>query len=147
MFKTLTLLSFSLSALLAQDGYEIFQKKCVMCHSMYKPNNMEENKKIVAPPIPVAMRSVVIGVDAIEEPKDATELKQMSIEFLKDYIKNPSPEKGYCEDKSYKRFGTMPSVKGFISNEQIDIVVPWVYDNYSPKKDKNGKYKVSSKKK
>jgi cytochrome c len=134
------------SSLFAQDPFIIYQKKCAMCHIMVKPHDMEENKKIVAPPMPVAMRSVVIGTDAIEMPESEAELRKLSIAFLIDYVQKPSQDKGYCEDKSYRRFGAMPSLKGFITKKQIDIVIPWIYDNFKPKKDKNGKYKVSSKK-
>jgi len=74
-----------------------------------------------------------------------TELRALSIEFLKDYINEPTRAKGYCEDMSYNKFGKMPSLKGFIKKSELDIVVPWVIDNFSPKKDKDGKYKVSSK--
>jgi len=102
---------------------------------------------MVAPPIAVAVRSVVIGVDAIEGPVNNTELRALSIEFLKDYINEPTREKGYCEDMSYNKFGKMPSLKGFIKKSELDIVVPWVIDNFSPTKDKNGNYKVSSKRK
>jgi len=102
---------------------------------------------MVAPPIFIAMRCVVVGVDAIEDPSSQKELRSLSIEFLKDYLKEPTRDKGYCEDMSYKKFGSMPSLKGFISDKQLDIVAPWVFDNYSPKKDKNGKYIVHSKSK
>ena len=39
-----------------------------------------------------------------------------------------------------KRFGRMPSLKGFLSEEELDVVVPWVYDSFKPQR-VNGKFK------
>ena len=152
-FKLITaglILAFGTSCIQAKEmnsAVKIFEKKCAMCHMTAKPKNKLEKSMMVAPPIKVATRSVIIGVDAIEGPVSDKELRELSIEFLKDYLYEPTRDKGYCEDMSYKKFGAMPSLKGFIKKEELDIVVPWVIDNFAPKKDKNGKYKVSSKQK
>lgn len=140
-------LTTGLNAKGMQSPQKIFTKKCQMCHAMSKPKNKHEKMRMAAPPMAVAMRGVVIGVDAIEDPANEKELRTLSIEFLKDYLMNPTRDKGYCEDMSYRKFGMMPSLKGFVNKKQLDIVVPWVFDNFAPKKDANGKYAVSSKKK
>ena len=150
-FKLITaglIIAFGTSSIQAKElksPEKIFAKKCAMCHMSSKPKNKLEKSMMVAPPISVATRSVTIGVDAIEGPMSDKELREESIEFLKDYLLEPTRDKGYCEDMSYKKFGSMPSLKGFIKKEELDIVVPWVIDKFAPKKDKNGKYKVSSK--
>ena len=33
----------------------------------------------------------------------------------------------------------MPSLKGFITEDELDVVLPWVYDNFKPTK-VNGKW-------
>ncbi|MEA3512389.1 MAG: hypothetical protein U9R37_02210 [Campylobacterota bacterium] len=142
-----TLFTTNMSANQIYNPEKIFLKKCQMCHALTKPQNKQEKMRMAAPPIAIAMRSVVIGVDAIEDPADEKELRKMSIAFLEDYLMSPSQDKGYCEDMSYKKFGTMPSLKGFITPEQISIVVPWVYENFAPQKDENGNYTVHSKRK
>lgn len=45
----------------------------------------------------LAMRSVTIGIDALEEPKDNKELRKLTIEHIEDYIFNPSPEKSFVK--------------------------------------------------
>ncbi len=117
----------------------IFQKKCAMCHTIGKPKNKQFKKRMVAPPVDVAMKGVVVTIDAVEGPFKDDELKKESIMFLKDYLFNPSREKTNCEDIVVEKFGMMPSLKGFISQEELDIVVPWVYDKFKPLKT-NGKY-------
>lgn len=112
---------------------QIFEKKCAMCHNLYGPGTYEEKNAMVAPPITLAMKSVTVGVDAIEEPNTQEELKTLTIAFLKDYILNPHEDKAFCEESVFKRFNTMPSLKGFITNEELDKVLPYVYEQFSPK--------------
>jgi cytochrome c len=117
-----------------KTALDIYAKKCAMCHNTDGPETYEEKKAMVAPPMLLAMKSVTIGVDAIEEPKNKKQLRLLVIDFLKDYVMEPHRDKSFCEDIMFKRFGVMPSLKGFISKEQLDIVIPYVYDTFAPKK-------------
>jgi len=128
-----------LSAKEPRTAPQLFAKKCAMCHTVGKPKKKSDKAKIVAPPIDVAMRGVVITVDAVDGPFQGDGLKEESIAVLKDYIYNPSIEKSGCEDKVLNKFGLMPSLKGFITPKELDILIPWVYDKYKPIK-KDGKY-------
>jgi cytochrome c2 len=136
----LFLISLLSVSLYAKDGMTIFKKKCGMCHKMYKPHTKEDKQKLVAPPIQNAIKNMIISINDIELPKDESELKQLANNFLVDYIQNPSKQKGYCKDNIFNRFGTMPSLKGFINDEDLKVVVKWTIDNYMPKKNKFGKY-------
>ena len=111
-----------------------------MCHAINKPTTIELKRKVAAPPIKTVMKNLVIGIDVIEEPKDEAALKKRTIEFINDYLFNPSRDKSYCEDISFEKFDMMPSLKGFITTEQANSVAIWVTENFSPKKDKDGKY-------
>ena len=115
-----------------RSAEQIWQKKCAMCHNLNKPNNDMEKKAMVAPPIYLAMKSVVVTVDAVEGPFNPKELREESIEVLKDFIYYPTRDKVNCEDKMINKFGMMPSLKGFISQKELDKVVPWVYDKFKP---------------
>ena len=122
-----------------RTAQKIYEKKCAMCHTVGKPKNKEDKKRMVAPPIDVAMKGVVITIDAVDGPFKDDELREESIAFLKDYLYYPESDKTNCEDMVVKKFGMMPSLKGFISEQELDKVVPWVYDTFKPKK-VNGKY-------
>lgn len=117
------------------DPQTIYLKKCQMCHALDYPDSLEEKKAMAAPNILTVMKNISIGVDAIEEPKTKEELRSLVIEFMADYIYNPTPDKSYCEDIVFKKFNYMPSLKGFITPKELDIVLPWVYDNFTPKED------------
>ena len=125
----------SLFAKPPQTPQEIYQKKCAMCHNEYGAQTYEELKAMVAPPIRLAMKSVIIGTDAIEEPESKARLRELTIAFLKDYIFYPSRDKAYCEEVIFKNFNSMPSLKGFITKEQLDKVLPYVYDTFAPKQE------------
>lgn len=111
----------------------IYQKKCQMCHSIDFPETIKERDALVAPNILLVMRNINIGISAIEEPKDNKELRKLVIEFMNDYVFNPTPKKSYCEETIFKHFDYMPSLKGFISKKEAEIVIPWIYDTFSPK--------------
>ena len=126
------LLNTSVFAKKERSAEQIWQKKCAMCHNLNKPNNIIQKKNMVAPPIYVAMKSVVVTIDAVDGPFTPKELREESIEVLKDFIYNPTKDKINCEDKTVKKFGMMPSLKGFISQKELDKVIPWVYDKFKP---------------
>ncbi|MFA7083644.1 MAG: cytochrome c [Arcobacteraceae bacterium] len=111
----------------------IFLKKCQMCHALEAPNNDLEKKAMAAPYMSLAMNSVTIGIDAMEEPKNNTELRELTIAHIEDYIFNPTPEKSFCEDIIFNQFRYMPSLEKFISIKEAKIVAPWVYDTFAPK--------------
>jgi hypothetical protein len=122
---------------------QIFAKKCAMCHTVGKPESKMERMEMVGPPITMAMSGVVITIDAVDGPFKDEELRKESIAFLKDYLYNPTAEKTNCEDQVVEKFGRMPSLKGFLSPEELDVVVPWVYDTFKPIK-VNGEYVKTS---
>ncbi|WP_419766336.1 MAG: hypothetical protein ACNI28_06150 [Arcobacter sp.] len=130
----LFLISFSLANNLTNPQI-IYQKKCQMCHALDYPDNIEEKKAQVGPNILMVMKNLNIGIEAVEEPKNKEELRELVIEFINDYIFEPTPQKSYCEEVIFKHFDYMPSLKGFISKKEAQIVVPWVYDNFSPKEE------------
>lgn len=123
------------SSVYAKDvpASQIYAKKCAMCHKTNGPETYEEKKAMVAPPITLSMKSVTIGVDAVEEPKTKEQLRTLVIAFLKDYMWEPHRDKSFCEDIIFTRFNLMPSMKGFVTPKELDKVLPYVYDEFAPK--------------
>ncbi|MEA3289848.1 MAG: c-type cytochrome [Campylobacterota bacterium] len=145
LFAVAGLLSVVYASDKVRSPQVIFTKKCAMCHTIDRPTNKAQKKRMVAPPIKMAMSGVVITIDAVEGPMSDSELREESIDFLKDYLYNPHRDKTNCEDFVVKKFGMMPSLKGFISQKELDVVVPWVYDKFKPSK-VDGKYQDQHKK-
>ncbi|RXJ58177.1 hypothetical protein [Candidatus Marinarcus aquaticus] len=137
MLRILVIISFFITLLLSKDlnnPAKIYTKKCLMCHAVNAPENEREQALMAAPYITLAMKSVSYGVDAIEEPKNNKELRKLVIEHIEDYIFNPSQDKSYCEQIIFDQFRNMPSLKGFISQKEAQLVAPWIYDNFAPEK-------------
>ena len=109
----------------------LYDAHCVECHFKQQITfeQMKAQKQhLKAPPISVVMERVkefiVIKVD------DEDVQKAVITAFMKDYIMEPSIDKGICHVNCYVQFGEMPSQKGIIEPEDLDEIVSWVYDNY-----------------
>ena len=109
----------------------LYDEHCVSCHFKQQITfeQMKAQKQhLKAPPISVVMERVkefiVIKVD------DEDVQKAVITAFMKDYIMEPSIDKGICHVNCYVQFGTMPSQKELIEPEELDEIVSWVYDNY-----------------
>jgi len=53
------------------------------------------------------------------------------VEFVKDYITNPSREKGVCLPMAFKIFGVMPPIGRTLSEEEREAVAYWLYHRFT----------------
>ena len=113
---------------------EIFEQKCQMCHFTQMPTTKEQNRLMGGPTIGIVMKGLVLTLDALHDDLDDAAMKKKSVEFMADYIFYPERKKSNCEDIVFARFNMMPSLKGYITKEELDAVLPWVYDTYKPTK-------------
>ncbi len=115
---------------LMKKGYEVFKKTCSACHREYaskreimrfrKMAMMGKRPPIAAPPMnEVSMRVKHFYPDEID-----------FINFVKDYITNPSREKGVCMPMAFKLFGVMPPIGKGLSEEEKEAVAYWLYHHY-----------------
>ena len=102
-----------------QSGEEIFNAKCSACHSTTRPADMS---KVVAPALMGVMRHLKMDYPD----------KTKAVAFIKDYALNPTKEKAICMPKKIERFGLMPSQKGNITEEELEVVAAWMFDNFPP---------------
>ncbi|WP_428738615.1 c-type cytochrome [Sulfurimonas sp.] len=114
------LIAFSSVSLFAQSAEELFNEKCVICHTAVKPT-AEARSSFIAPPVMGVMFHVkeAFGGD-----------KQKVIAFIKDYVLEPSEKKAKCLPKSIKRFGLMPSQKGNVTEEELEKIAEYMYENF-----------------
>jgi cytochrome c len=117
--KKLSLILITLSTSLLADisAQKLFDTKCSMCHLKTRP---ADKSKVIAPAMPGVMRHIKMNFD---NKKDA-------VTFIKDYVYNPSKEKALCMPQKLKRFGVMPSQKANITEDELDSVANWVYNNF-----------------
>lgn len=111
----------SVTTVPSQQGKTLFESKCMMCHLTTKPTE-EQMKTLLAPAIMGVMRHV-----KMEYPN-----KKEAVDFMVDYIQNPTKEKAICMDKKIEKFGLMPSQKGVVTKEETTLISEYVFDNYPP---------------
>jgi len=149
MKKGLVSLLFMVSSLFALSGEEIYTQHCASCHAkdmmMDMDGMMEWRKKIQrsTKEEKQAMRQKMMkemqdgDMKAPAMPMISMRIKHMTsskdefVAFVKDYIQNPSQEKGYCMPRAYKRFGVMPPVGKGMSAEERELIAQWLYESFN----------------
>jgi len=115
MKKIILSLVLVASSLFSLDGNMVYEKHCLVCHKMLKPK-----VGLLAPPISSVSKRLQRDIGSKEE----------FVAFVKDYIQNPSKEKGHCSEKAFVNLGTMPPIGKSLTKEEIDSVSVWLFDNF-----------------
>ena len=139
MDKILILLFAAAAALLGAeeniDGEKVFDKACASCH--IKMITAEETKKVFktlkAPPMVEVSGQLKKNIKIVEDIDDEIH-RAVVIAFIKDYVIYPHLDKSMCQAMALERFDLMPSLKGKLSEEELNAVSAWVYDFYVGKK-------------
>ena len=117
---------------LLERGYKVYKENCSMCHREkatlwdflrarmnvlrgHRPENID------APPMNLVSARV----------KEFYPTEIEFVEFVKDYITNPSRSKGVCKPAAYAFFGTMPPIGQSMSEEEKEAVAIWLYHSYT----------------
>ena len=124
----------------ARTGEEVYQEICSKCHVAYIPEDKLEKNfneynntllNLTAPPvsqIAAAMKK------KLGDPKANEKMRRLEVSaFIADYILYPDKNKSILDPSITKHFKTMPSLKGKISPEDIEIISNFAYD-FDPKK-------------
>lgn len=134
--KNLLMVGFFLaSSLFAVDGYEVYKKNCQVCHveMLGKRYTFAHLHELSAPPM--ALVSENLKEDNITTDLEKSLDRHLFINFVKDYIVNPNHEKSVCKSGIISSFGTMPSLKGKLTESERQAVAEWLYDRYKNNKE------------
>ncbi|GEM_PF-476592 len=132
----LPLFAQEVSPELIKKGYEVFRQTCSVCH-------MEEASlwEFLKARLSVLRGERPSNIDAPPMNLISARIKKFYssevefVEFVKDYITNPSREKGVCFKAAYVFFGTMPPIGQSMSEEEKTAVAEWMYYRYSERWD------------
>lgn len=123
------------SILLFAGGKTIYKKKCASCHEGYIPmgdlkeNFVEYNNTKLHLKAPTLNQLSFRLKQKIGDPSGDKDMHQMEIEaFVKEYLYQPDKQKSICMEEVLEAFDTMPSMKGKISEEEIEEVVAYIYE-------------------
>ena len=114
IYSLFLLFSLNMYFAYAQDGKYLFEAKCAQCHLLEAP---ADNLNLEAPPMDVVMRQASY----------VYRNEQSFIQYLKDYLQNPSTEKSVCLP-CIKRWGLMPPVN--ISSYEAEELGVWLFRRF-----------------
>ncbi len=132
VFTYIVVLAISLSFAgdVVDKGYEVYKRSCSSCHlERISPDKLAKIQEVVKsggkPPIKAPPMSEVSARVKKFYPRE-----EDFVAFVKDYITNPSREKGVCLPMAYKIFGVMPPIGRSLSEEEREAVARWLYHNF-----------------
>lgn len=126
MKNLLLILIIASPALFATTGKTVYEKYCISCH-LEKSLVNEDQAKLKAPPMNRVSQRLKMNTSSKEE----------FIDFVKDYIQNPSREKGFCRPKAYARFGVMPPVGKAMTEDERQLIAVWLYRHFKASSGRN----------
>ena len=133
--KILVYVAFVYVALFANEGQKVFETKCLSCHKSFidmptlKVNFLDKNNQLLKLTAPTLNQLSYRLKQRIGDPRGDKDMHRMEVSaFMSDYVLNPDREKSVCLDDVMKHFKTMPSLKGQISEDELEAVGEYLYD-------------------
>ena len=118
---------------LYNQGEKIFENKCMKCHQKSMPipllmkNFIEENNKTLKLKAPTGNEISFRLKQQIGNKEDIEFHLHQTNDFLKDYLYNPDLSKTICLQGVIRHFKVMPSMKGKITEREIEDVNYFLY--------------------
>jgi cytochrome c len=109
------------------DGKKLLEQKCSQCHNLELPPKTFADEK--APP----MMAVAFHIKDFIKASNESEKIPKAIDFVKDYVVNPSASKSFCDKKSLESYGVMPSQKGKVTQEELEAIAEYMFEHYTVK--------------
>lgn len=119
MKKILFAITIAGTTLFASSGEELIKAKCASCHTLAIPK-AEMMPSFKAPPMDAVMFHMK---DVIP---DESDMKA----FILDYVYNPDASKSVCESHKVQKFGVMPSLKGKVSEKELESIAAYMIATY-----------------
>jgi len=109
------------------DGKKLLEQKCSKCHNLELPPKTFADEK--APP----MMAVSFHVHDFIHATNESDKISKAIDFVKDYVIHPSVSKSFCDKKSLEDYGVMPSQKGKVSQDELQVIGEYMFSHYTIK--------------
>jgi len=111
--------------LVKYDGKVLLETKCASCHNLDMPPTLSKDE--VAPP----MMAVAFHVRSFVEPTNESQRISKAIEFVVDYVENPSLEKSFCDRESLQHYGLMPSQKENVTTGELKAIASYMFKHFT----------------
>ncbi|NOZ90141.1 MAG: c-type cytochrome [Epsilonproteobacteria bacterium] len=110
------------------DGGELIEAKCSKCHNLDMPPKSYDNE--IAP----SMMAVTFHLKDFIKSNDPSSHEAKIVDFVKDYVINPSRDKSFCDKASLDSYGVMPSQKGNVTEDELEAIAHYMYATYDNQK-------------
>ena len=114
LLSTALILTLNSTLVALDDGEKLFIQKCSSCHLLEFPDS---RSKLKASPLPGLMFKLNQNISSDEK----------LVTFIKDFVINPTEDKIIYDRR--RKFGSMESLKGKITEEELDVVANWMVEN------------------
>ena len=116
------------------SGEALYVKHCAACHQRFVESDLlmknffEADNTLLKLKAPTINQLVFRLKQQVGDRNGDREFHMMEVaEFVKDYVYYPDKQKSVCLPEVIRQFDTMPSMKGMISEEELDAVSEWIY--------------------
>ncbi len=121
--------------LLADEGKMLFEKHCVSCHTPFIPmsklkeNFLDHNNTLLNLKAPTLNQLSYRLKQQVGDRHGDEDLHRMEVTaFMSDYVIHPDKDKSVCLDDVMQYFQTMPSLKGKVSDDELEEIGTYLYD-------------------
>ena len=132
--KTVFFLLLSVG-MLADEGKDLFDKHCASCHTPFIPmsklkeNFLDYNNTMLKLKAPTLNQLSYRLKQQIGDPKGDEDIHRMEVTaFMSDYVYHPDKDKSVCLDDVIQHFKTMPSLKGKVTEDELEEIGTYLYD-------------------
>ena len=119
----------------ANEGKVLFEKHCASCHTPFIPmsklkeNFLDHNNTLLKLKAPTLNQLSYRLHQRIGDPKGDEDIHRMEVTaFMTDYVYYPDKDKSICLDDVMVHFETMPSLKGKITEDELEEIGTYLYD-------------------
>lgn len=107
------------------DAKKLIETKCASCHNLDMPPTLSKDE--LAPP----MMAVSFHVKSFVQPSNESQRVSKAVEFVVDYVREPSVEKSFCDKESLKRYSLMPSQKDNVTTDEAKAIASYMFKHFT----------------
>jgi len=120
---------------LADEGKVLFDKHCVSCHTPFiamsklKENFLDKNNTLLHLKAPTLNQLSYRLKQQVGDRHGDEDLHRMEVTaFMSDYVIHPDSSKSVCLDDVMQYFQTMSSLKGKVTDDELETIGDYLYD-------------------
>jgi len=133
--KILLLIALLIANIFATEGEVLYKKNCASCHQKFismdtlKKNFLDHDNMLLNLKAPTINQLSYRLKQRIGDPKGDNDIHRMEVSaFITDYVYLPNRDKSVCLADVMKHFKTMPSLKGKVTEEELEEINTFIYD-------------------